>query len=157
VSYEVYLRDEDGKNVMVRPFMGGGTVLANPDTMEEVPQVEAWLNVTYNYSSLLNLAAKAALYDLTTAEVPLRVSAPNEFRTTTVLLGIREEGLRYLDGRTAMYVKDGLELMLAELDPRGVMRQHEDYWATTPGNVAAMLRTLVSWCAEAPAGEFVVH
>lgn len=148
MSYDVYLHDDNGAPCKVRPFLGGGTIEVNPDTMEEVPQVEARLNVTYNYSRVYGLAIKAALWDLHQSNLGLP-----SLRNTLRSMG--EDGLRHLDGRTALIVRDALEAVLAQLTNN---RPYEnDYWAPTLGNAAVPLRVLASWCHEHPSGTFRVH
>lgn len=151
MSWWVYLNDDDGEMCKVRPFMGGGTVLADPRTMEEIPQVEAQLNVTSNYSLLFDLAAKGALYELGRAHGTTHEAIP-------MLVAWYEDGFHSLNSRRASEVRAGLELMVAELDPRGIgVRDDMDYWTPTPKNAAAALRTLVGWCYDAPDGTFDAH
>jgi len=152
MSWDIYLDDEDGQPVQVRPFVGGGTIMVNPETMEEIPQVKAELNVTYNYSSVFQLAAAAALYELGRGGV----YAPSPERT--MLEAWYEDGIRSLDNARASDVTEGLRLMLRQLDPRGRgPNDAYDYWAPTPLNAAQPLRTLLEWCEQEPDATFTVH
>lgn len=160
MSWDVYLNDDDGKRCQVAPFMGGGTVRANPETMEEIPQVEAELNVTYNYSQLFDLAASTSLYELhlKRSDASLKDHGRSEFEAIAMLTAWYQDGFRSLDSRRASGCRSGLGLMVAQLDPRGLgPNKGDDYWAPTPTNAAAALRTLLGWCHDAPDGTFTVH
>lgn len=145
MSYDISLI-VDGRLASVRPFVGGGIIEVNPTTMEERPQVEADLNITYNYGLLFRLAAKAALYDHDVS------GCLDRAHVRETLNAIRAYGLHGLSGVKAMQAVEALELMIANLDPQ----TYEDYWAPTPGNAAVPLRTLASWCGDAPDGVFEV-
>ena len=153
MSYDIYLKGEGGEKVQVRPFLGGGTIQVNPETMEEVPQVEAYLNVTWNYGHVYDLAIKGAKLDLLTDVAQVKQS--REHQTIALIDVMVRDGLvRAIDGKRARDVQDALELVLANL---GNTRPYEDYWAPTLGNAAVPLRTLVSWCYEAPDATFAAR
>lgn len=156
MSWDISMYDHDGELAPVTPFMGGGTVMANPDTMEEIPQVQAEFNVTYNYSLLFDLAAKAALYELGRDGYLI----PSLARA--MLERWYQDGFRSLDDHCGWQVTDGLHLLIDQLDPgarRGGRRswKHEDYWAPTPGNAVAALRTILAWCEQHPGGKLTAH
>lgn len=151
MSWDIYMLDSEREFVPVAPFMGGGTVMANPETMEEVPQVRAELNVTYNYSSLFDLAARAALYELGRGGY----FVPSQERV--MLEAWHEDGFRSLGGQPGWKVAGGLRLMIEQLDPGGRSRPGDDYWAATPANATVALRTILAWCEQAPHGTLHAH
>lgn len=151
MSWDVRMWNADGDLVEVVPFVGGGTVVANPETMEEIPQVQAELNVTYNYSPLFDLAAKAALYELGRGGYLV----PSLERV--MLEAWYEDGFRSLSKHYGWQAIGGLELMLKELDPHNRRGPSDDYWAPTPGNAVAALRTILAWCEQHPDGKLDAH
>jgi len=67
----------------------------------------------------------------------------------------RDEGLRWLYGKTGEEVVARLEKAIEELKPLGGDRQFvENYWAPTPGNASHALQILLSWAKQHPTATF---
>ena len=64
-----------------------------------------------------------------------------------------EEGLRWLDGKTARATIARLERAVETLGTQ----QDDDYWKATSGNAGYALSILLRWARQHPDGVWVVH
>lgn len=65
----------------------------------------------------------------------------------------KEEGLRWLDGKTAGECASKLE---GAIDSLGAQR-HKNYWVNAPGNAGYTLNILLQWANEHPNAKFKVY
>jgi hypothetical protein len=64
----------------------------------------------------------------------------------------KEKGIRWLYGKKG---KDCIKRLKKAIKPFENYSVYEnDYWADTPGNCVAPLKTLLSWCEDFPDGVF---
>ena len=152
MSVWVYIENASGETLPApEAHQEGGTIqVGGCDVCE--------LNVTYNYSSLFQLAAGYLAYIAETSQDPNAAYPP-----ITELDSIARNGLwRWLrlnaeEGATLPLACDVAPVLEALADvlqhPQraSAARQH-DYWAPTPDNAAVPLRLLARWCRIHPQG-----
>ena len=110
MSYNVYLTNREGETIYFEdPHMFTGGTYAENGTRE------AWLNVTYNYTPIINGVFKE--------------------------VGLGDLGLRGLNGKTVAETIDKMITAMYLLNPETVSF---DYWEPTEGNVGLMLAQLNS-------------
>lgn len=90
----------------------------------------------------------AAVAGVTQAELNVTYNYSDHFYDTLD----EDDGLRWLDGKTAKDVEDDLRAAVDELGTD----QDEDYWNDTAGNAGHALSILLDWAQQHPDATFEV-